>query len=153
MLRFRKRLSSVIARLRLPPIALYLLLAVPLLIFEEQIDCQPSWCGAVAIPPTTFLVGGDAGSRRTRCSASREEPTASYAGFRHLRSRVRTISRRPSGSPYLDSRYPGSVRGDGLRVRIDAALIGADGREGPDPDVCRICSAVNWNAIVNSLGV
>ncbi len=32
--------------------ALYLLLSVPLLIFEEQIDCQPSWCGSVVIPPT-----------------------------------------------------------------------------------------------------
>jgi hypothetical protein len=52
MLRFRKRLSNVILRLRLPLIALYILLAVPLLIFEEQIDCQPSWCGTVVIPPT-----------------------------------------------------------------------------------------------------
>ena len=52
MLRFRKRLSSVIARVKLPAIGLYLLLAVPLLIFEEQIDCQPSWCGTVLIPPT-----------------------------------------------------------------------------------------------------
>jgi hypothetical protein len=52
MLRFRKRLSHVISSLRLPLIALYLLLAVPLLIFEEQIDCQPAWCGTVVIPPT-----------------------------------------------------------------------------------------------------
>jgi hypothetical protein len=52
MLRFRKRLSRVIARVKIPVIGLYLLLAVPLLIFEEQIDCQPSWCGTVVIPPT-----------------------------------------------------------------------------------------------------
>jgi hypothetical protein len=52
MLRFRKRLSNVILRLRLPLIGLYVLLAVPLLIFEEQIDCMPSWCGTVVIPPT-----------------------------------------------------------------------------------------------------
>jgi hypothetical protein len=52
MLRFRKRLSVTISRLRLPVIALYVLLAVPLLIFEEQIDCQPTWCGTVVIPPT-----------------------------------------------------------------------------------------------------
>jgi hypothetical protein len=52
MLHFRKRLSAVISRLRFPLMALYLLLAVPLLIFEEQIDCQPSWCGTVVIPPT-----------------------------------------------------------------------------------------------------
>jgi hypothetical protein len=52
MLRFRKHLSNVILRLRLPVIGLYVLLSVPLLIFEEQIDCMPSWCGTVVIPPT-----------------------------------------------------------------------------------------------------
>lgn len=52
MFRFRKRLAQAILRLRLPPLALYLILSVPLIIFEEQIDCMPSWCGAVAIPPT-----------------------------------------------------------------------------------------------------
>jgi hypothetical protein len=52
MLRFRKRMSNAISRLKLPLLALYVLLAVPLLIFEEQIDCQPSWCGTVVIPPT-----------------------------------------------------------------------------------------------------
>jgi hypothetical protein len=52
MLRLRRRLSIAISRLSLPLIALYVLLAVPLLIFEEQIDCQPAWCGTVIIPPT-----------------------------------------------------------------------------------------------------
>jgi hypothetical protein len=52
MLRFRKRMSNEISRLKIPLIALYLLLALPLLIFEEQIDCQPTWCGSVIIPPT-----------------------------------------------------------------------------------------------------
>ncbi len=52
MMIFRKRLAISLVRTRLPPIALYLLLSVPLIIFEEQIDCQPSWCGAVVIPPT-----------------------------------------------------------------------------------------------------
>ena len=52
MVKFRNRLSNEISRLRLPGIALYFLLAVPLLIFEEQIDCQPAWCGTVVIPPT-----------------------------------------------------------------------------------------------------
>jgi hypothetical protein len=52
MLRFRERLSKAVSKLKLPLMALYLLLAVPLLIFEEQIDCQPSWCGTVVIPPT-----------------------------------------------------------------------------------------------------
>lgn len=42
MVKFRNRLSNEISRLRLPVIALYFLPAVPLLIFEEQIDCQPA---------------------------------------------------------------------------------------------------------------
>jgi hypothetical protein len=52
MLKFRNLLSNRISRLRLPLIALYVLSAVPLLIFEEQIDCMPAWCGTVVIPPT-----------------------------------------------------------------------------------------------------
>ena len=52
MNKFRGRLTSEISRLRLPLIALYVLLAIPLLIFEEQIDCMPAWCGTVVIPPT-----------------------------------------------------------------------------------------------------
>ena len=52
MFKYRKRLTSEISRLRLPLLALYVLLAVPLLIFEEQIDCMPAWCGTVVIPPT-----------------------------------------------------------------------------------------------------
>ena len=52
MVKFRNRLSNEISRLRLPLIALYVLLAIPLLIFEEQIDCMPAWCGTVVIPPT-----------------------------------------------------------------------------------------------------
>jgi len=52
MIKFRGRLTSEISKLRLPLIALYVLLAIPLLIFEEQIDCMPAWCGTVVIPPT-----------------------------------------------------------------------------------------------------
>src|SRR2546426_12487447 len=52
MFRFRKKLALNILRVKLPPLALYLILSVPLIIFEEQIDCMPAWCGAVAIPPT-----------------------------------------------------------------------------------------------------
>ncbi len=49
---FRKRLTSALAKVRIPPLAMYLILSVPLIIFEEQIDCQPSWCGSVLVPPT-----------------------------------------------------------------------------------------------------
>jgi len=52
MFRFRKKLALTILRVKLPPLALYLILSVPLIIFEEQIDCMPAWCGMVAIPPT-----------------------------------------------------------------------------------------------------
>jgi len=52
MFRFRKKLALDILRVKLPPLALYLMLSVPLIIFEEQIDCMPAWCGTVAIPPT-----------------------------------------------------------------------------------------------------
>ena len=57
MFRYRGRVSHEVLRVRLPPFALALLLSVPLIIFEEQIDCMPAWCGAVLIPPTLpFLV-------------------------------------------------------------------------------------------------
>ncbi len=57
MFRFRKKLALAILRVKLPPLALYLILSVPLIIFEEQIDCMPAWCGMVLIPPTfPFLV-------------------------------------------------------------------------------------------------
>ena len=52
MFKFRKRLTIEVSKLRLPLIALYVLLALALLIFEEQIDCMPAWCGTVVIPPT-----------------------------------------------------------------------------------------------------
>ena len=52
MYRFRRRISHEILKVKLPPLALYLILSVPLIIFEEQIDCMPAWCGAVLIPPT-----------------------------------------------------------------------------------------------------
>lgn len=52
MFRFRKKLTRDILRVKLPPLALYVILSVPLIIFEEQIDCMPAWCGTVAIPPT-----------------------------------------------------------------------------------------------------
>ena len=52
MFRFRQKLATEILRVKLPPLALYLILAVPLIVFEEQIDCMPVWCGMVVVPPT-----------------------------------------------------------------------------------------------------
>ena len=52
MLVYRRQLTRALLRFHMPPLALYLLLSVPLIIFEEQIDCQPAWCSSVVIPPT-----------------------------------------------------------------------------------------------------
>ena len=52
MYRYGDRFSREVLRVKLPALALSLLLSVPLIIFEEQIDCMPAWCGAVLIPPT-----------------------------------------------------------------------------------------------------
>ncbi len=52
MFRFRKRATRALASAKVPPLAMYLILSVPLIIFEEQIDCMPSWCGTVLVPPT-----------------------------------------------------------------------------------------------------
>jgi hypothetical protein len=53
---YRKNLARTITRARLPPLLLFLMAAVPLIIFEEQIDCMPSWCGRVIIPPTLYFI-------------------------------------------------------------------------------------------------
>lgn len=57
MLVYRRQLTNVITRIKLPLFALSILLSVPLIIFEEQINCMTAWCGQVIIPPTLpFLV-------------------------------------------------------------------------------------------------
>ena len=43
MFRFSKKLAIAVLRVKLPPLVLYLILSVPLIIFEEQIDCMPAW--------------------------------------------------------------------------------------------------------------
>lgn len=49
---WRKKITRQVLRLHLPPLILCILISIPLIIFEEQIDCMPSWCGTVLIPPT-----------------------------------------------------------------------------------------------------
>jgi hypothetical protein len=57
MLFYRRQLTDAITRIKLPLLALSVLLSVPLIIFEEQINCMTAWCGQVIIPPTLpFLV-------------------------------------------------------------------------------------------------
>jgi hypothetical protein len=51
MFRFKMKFARVILRVKHPPLALSDSLA-PLIIFEEQIDCMPAWCGTVAMPLT-----------------------------------------------------------------------------------------------------
>ena len=52
MLFYRKRLTCILATIPLPALANCVLISIPLIILEEQIDCMPSWCGRVLIPPT-----------------------------------------------------------------------------------------------------
>ncbi len=61
---YRKRIAALIKKVKLPKIILYILTAIPLIIFEEHINCMPSWCLHVLIPPTlpflliqTIIVG------------------------------------------------------------------------------------------------
>ena len=53
---FRMKLAGALTANRLPHFLLFLLAAVPLIIFEEQIDCMPAWCGKVAVPPTLYFL-------------------------------------------------------------------------------------------------
>jgi len=52
MLVFRKRIAQALGRTRVPLPAAYVLISIPLIIFEEDIDCMSPWCGKVIIPPT-----------------------------------------------------------------------------------------------------
>ncbi|HET7404607.1 MAG TPA: hypothetical protein VFJ63_00650, partial [Candidatus Bathyarchaeia archaeon] len=52
MLVYRRQLTTAITGIKLPHFALSILLSVPLIIFEEQINCMTAWCGQVIIPPT-----------------------------------------------------------------------------------------------------
>jgi len=57
MLVYRRKLTNIVTRIKLPLLALSILLSIPLIIFEEQINCMTAWCGQVIIPPTVpFLV-------------------------------------------------------------------------------------------------
>ena len=52
MFRYRRQIANKVAKTNLHPFLLYMLISVPLIIFEEHIDCMPAWCGRVLIPPT-----------------------------------------------------------------------------------------------------
>jgi hypothetical protein len=52
MFAWREKITRQVLRVHLPPLILSVLVSIPLIIFEEQIDCMPSWCGTVLIPPT-----------------------------------------------------------------------------------------------------
>lgn len=51
-LRYRKELAALILKIKLPVLVLYLLTAIPLIIFEEHINCSPDFCGKLVLPPT-----------------------------------------------------------------------------------------------------
>lgn len=53
---YRRGIAGHVSRLSAPPILLSLLTAIPLVIFEEQINCEATWCGRVVIPPTVPFI-------------------------------------------------------------------------------------------------
>ena len=56
MLRYQKQLTARLGRIELPSLATSMLLSVPLIMLEEQINCMSSWCGTVLIPPTLTIL-------------------------------------------------------------------------------------------------
>jgi len=57
MLVYRRQLTDIVTGIQLPLFVLSILVSIPLIIFEEQINCMTAWCGQVIIPPTLpFLV-------------------------------------------------------------------------------------------------
>jgi hypothetical protein len=52
MIVWRKNILRQILRIQVPPLVLCILVSIPLIILEEQIDCMPAWCGKVVIPPS-----------------------------------------------------------------------------------------------------
>lgn len=52
MLFYRRKMASILLKVPLPALATSLVVSIPLIILEEQIDCMPAWCGQVLIPPT-----------------------------------------------------------------------------------------------------
>src|SRR5215831_15231813 len=56
MFKYRIRLGERLSSVRLPSLATCMLLCIPLIILEEQINCMPAWCGTVLIPPTLTIL-------------------------------------------------------------------------------------------------
>lgn len=52
MLAYRRRLTRALVKIPIPAFVTAIVLSVPLITLEEQIDCMPAWCGQVLIPPT-----------------------------------------------------------------------------------------------------
>lgn len=148
MLRFRRRLSNEISRLRLPLMGLYLSLTVPLLIFEEQIDCQPSWCGAVVVPPTIPFLLLEMLALGGLVTASCAEAVAGYTRLQRLRGLVRTLPRRPCWGPDPDSGDSSALRCNGLRICFDATIVSSDRGKEPTSEISQPRSTADWDTIV-----
>jgi hypothetical protein len=58
MVKFRKPLTSKISRIPLPKFALFLLVSIPLINFEEMINCGAYGCAPVLIVPTMPVILG-----------------------------------------------------------------------------------------------
>lgn len=85
MFALRRRVARSLGRIKVPAPVLYILLSVVLIIVEEDVNCMPSWCGQVLIPPTlpfllveVAVLGMVAGLLRAR---SAFVPVLAYAVF------------------------------------------------------------------------
>ncbi|MCL5775183.1 MAG: hypothetical protein M1333_03145 [Patescibacteria group bacterium] len=56
VIKWKDRVVDFVAKTRLPRILSALLVSVPLLIFEEHINCGAYWCTKVWVPPTLWFL-------------------------------------------------------------------------------------------------
>jgi len=50
--RFRKNIVALVHGIKLPRSILFLLVGIPYIIVEEQVNCGPEWCYRILVPPT-----------------------------------------------------------------------------------------------------
>ena len=128
---YRGRLADSLAWTGVPAFVVFLLVAAPLIVFEEQIDCMPAWCGKVVIPPTLYflelemLVLGVLVVGVHARSAARVALAFSVYGvlFEYLPGGPQGPRAVPGG------RLSGSVRRRGLRLRLPAPAGGPRPRD------------------------
>lgn len=156
LLVLRKRIAGETARTRLPRFLLYLLVAAPLIVFEEQIDCMPAWCGKAVIRPTLYFLEIEmlvlellVISLHARSALRVTAAFSVYAIlFEYLIGGLRGLPPSQEGIflvPYVEMGYafvsllPLEVLLErGREADVRAAVSAANGRGGPSAAVARI---------------